>query len=319
MVERHKVAVTGASGFVGRALVEALAGDERFSCRARYRSPPSFQVPAEIFVAGDVAESWDAALRGADMVVHTIARTHVLRETAPDALAEYRRVNVAGTTMLARRAAEAGVRRFVFLSSIKVNGESTPADRPFRETDAPAPIDAYGVSKLEAERALQALAEETGLEVVVLRPPLVYGPGVKGNLARLMRLVRARFPLPLGAVRNRRSMVGLDNLVSAIIACLVAQNAAGQTYLVSDQHDLSTAELVALMARSMEHRANLWPVPLLLLRLAGRLAGRSDEVQRLVGSLRVDSSRLSDELGWAPHVPVEEGIRRMVAAFRQDQ
>jgi nucleoside-diphosphate-sugar epimerase len=314
MDEPMRVAITGASGFVGRALCAGLGAG--FACRACYRVTPT-EPAGDSYVTGDIGDGtdWIPAFAGADAVVHTVARTHVLGDRGTDAIAEYRRINVEGTSILARRAAEAGVRRFVFLSSIKVNGEMTPPDRPFRETDAPAPADAYGISKLEAELALHAMAAETGLDIVILRPPLIYGPGAKGNLVRLMRLVDKGLPLPLGSVRNRRSMIGLDNLVSAVASCLTAQKAAGKTYLVSDQDDLSTPELVTLIANSMGRRASLWPVPIWLLNVAGQLSGRSDEVGRIAGSLRVDSSRLSEELGWRPSVSVADQINRMVAAY----
>lgn len=311
------VVVTGASGFVGQAVVAALAADRRFVCRAAYRrSAEGAPAGAAALVAGDITDGagWDAVLTGADAVVHTVARTHVLHETETDALGAYRRANVEGTLRLARLAAAAGASRFVFLSSIKVNGETTPVDRPFTEEDAPAPLDAYGVSKLEAEQGLAAFARDAGLEVVVLRPPLIYGPGVKGNLDRLMRLVARRMPLPLGAVRNKRSMIGLDNLCSAIIACLTQDAAAGRTYLVADGHDLSTPALISIIAQAMDERARLWPVPVALLELAGRLAGRRGEVERLTGSLRVDASRIARELGWRPETGVAAGLEAMVAA-----
>lgn len=313
------VLVTGASGFVGRAVVRALAADRRFACRAAYRQQPGKEAPAgaEILVTGDITDGggWNEALAGADAVVHTVARAHILHETANDALAAYRRINVEGTLALARRAAAVGVKRFVFLSSIKVNGEATPADRPFTEDDTPAPLDAYGISKLEAEQGLVAIARETGLEVVVLRPPLIYGPGVKGNLERLMRLVARGIPIPLGAVRNQRSMIGLDNLCAAILACLTQPEAAGRTYLVADGHDLATPELIRIIAAAMRKKARLWPLPPALLRLAGRLAGRTGEVERLTGSLRVDASRITRELGWRPETSVEAGLGAMVAAY----
>ena len=311
------VLVTGASGFVGRALVAALAADERFRVRAAYRTAPVLApVGVEVAVAGeiDAAHGWNVALEGADAVVHTVARTHVLHETEADALAAYRRINVEGTLNLARAAAAAGVKRFVFLSSIKVNGEATPIGQSFGEADAPAPLDAYGVSKHEAEQALADLARSAGLEVVVLRPPLIYGPGVKGNLERLIRLVARGVPLPLGAVRNQRSMVGLDNLCSAIMTCLSHEAAAGRTYLVADGHDVSTPELIRVIGAAMGKKPSLWPVPVALLHLAGGLTGRANEVRRLTGSLQVDAGLISRELGWRPETSIEAGLRSMVEA-----
>jgi nucleoside-diphosphate-sugar epimerase len=313
----RSVLVTGASGFVGRALVAALATDDRFRVRAAYRTAPvSAPAGVEALATGeiDAPQGWNVALQGINAVVHTVARTHVMRETEADALTSYRQINVLGTLSLARAAAAAGVKRFVFLSSIKVNGEATPIGRPFTEADAPAPLDAYGISKLEAERALSVLADETGLEVVVLRPPLIYGPGIKGNLERLTRLVARGVPLPLGAIRNQRSMIGLDNLCSAIMASLSQEAAVGRTYLVADGHDISTPELIRLIGAAMGKSPSLWAVPVALLHLAGGLTGRADEVRRLTGSLQVDAGLISRELGWQPETSVEAGLRAMVAA-----
>jgi nucleoside-diphosphate-sugar epimerase len=267
-------------------------------------------------VVGDLSETVDfgGALHNVDVVVHTAARTHVLDDRDRDPLAAYRRINLTGTLNIARAAAMAGTGRFVFLSSIKVNGESTPIDRPFTEADPPAPLDAYGLTKWEAEQALQAISAETRMEVTVLRPPLIYGPGVKGNLRRLIRLVERGVPLPLAAVQNKRSMVGLDNLISAILATAVHPGAAGQTFLVSDGTDLSTPDLLRQIASGLDRRAPLWPMPVGLLRQFGSLAGRRAEVDRLVGSLVVDSTRLSRTLSWHPQTSVTEGIRRMVGA-----
>jgi nucleoside-diphosphate-sugar epimerase len=312
------VTVTGAGGFVGEPLVAALGADGRFAVRACFRSLPEHPPRlAAAFEVGDMAEGnrWGPALAGADVVVHTAGRAHVMAETAADPLAEFRRVNVMGTLNLARAAASAGVKRLVLLSSIKVNGEATPIDRPFTAEDPPQPQDAYGISRREAEDGLRALADETGLEVTILRLPLVYGPGVKGNLERLLRLVARGAPLPLGRVRNRRSLIGLDNLISAIAACVTNEVAANRTYLLSDQEDLSTPALVRLIAAAMGRRARLLPVPVLLLRAAAALSGRGAEVGRLVGSLAVDSSPISKELGWRPLVPPAQGIAAMAQAF----
>jgi nucleoside-diphosphate-sugar epimerase len=233
-------------------------------------------------------------------------------DEALDSLTEYRAVNVQGTLNFARQAAAAGVKRFVFLSSVKVNGESTDGWVQFARDDEPAPEDAYGLSKWEAEQGLWQIAYQTGMEVIVVRPPLVYGPGVKGNFARLLKLVHSGVPLPLAAVNNRRSFIGLDNLVDLLIHCVDHPKAAGQTLLVSDNHDLSTPELLRMIANAMERPARLFPMPVPLLRLAGRALGRLNEVDRLVGSLQVDSSRTRSLLDWTPPVSVEEGIRRMV-------
>jgi nucleoside-diphosphate-sugar epimerase len=312
------VAVTGASGFIGRALVQSLADYGRFNVRACYRSlpdrPPRFAAAYEV---GDIAmgERWGPTLAGAHAVVHTAARVHVIRESEADALAAYRRVNVEGTMKLARAVIAAGARRFVFLSSIKVNGESTPVDRPFTADDVPAPQDPYGVSKREAEDALRALAATEGLEVVILRLPLVHGPGAKGNLDRLMRLVARGMPLPLGSIVNQRSMIGLANLAAAVAVCLTHPAAANRTYLLSDQEDLSTPELIRAIAEAMGKRPALVPVPAGALRLAGLLTGRRAEIDRLAGSLRVDGTPITAETGWRPAVSARDGIAAMVKDF----
>jgi len=266
-------------------------------------------------VVGDLGPDtdWSSALEGVDAVVHLAARVHVMDEEAEDPLAEFRRVNVAGTDNLARQAAEAGVKRLVFLSSIKVNGEVTQPGNPFTVEDAPAPQDPYAVSKFEAEEALRRVEKETGLEVVIIRPPLVYGPEVKGNFLRLIQLVQKGYPLPLGRVNNKRSLVALDNLVDLILTCLDHPGAAGQTFLVSDGEDLSTPELVRKIARAMGKKPRLVPVPLVMLRLAGRITGKSAEVERLVGSLQVDIGHTCETLGWQAVVSVDEAV-----SFKKD-
>ncbi len=312
------ISVTGSAGFIGSALVAQLVG-RQFNVH---------QVPRS-----------SAEIAGARCVIHCAARAHIMRDEVLDPLTEYRRVNVQDTLKIARQAAATGVKRFVFLSSVKVNGETTssllcraaaaaiqgegllrltdgaPRNEgvAFTSNDVPAPEDAYGLSKWEAEQGLWKIASQTGMEVVVVRPPLVHGPGVKGNFARLLDLVRSGVPLPLAAVNNRRSFIGLDNLVDPLIRCVDHHGAAGQTLLVSDGEDLSTPELLRMIADSMGRPARLFPVPVSLLRLAGRAVGRLNEVDRLVGSLQVDSSATQKLLGWAPPVSVEEGIKRMVA------
>ncbi len=269
----------------------------------------------------DVDTNWSSALAGIDCVIHCAARAHVMHETEAHALAAYRSVNVGGSRRLAEQAAAQGVRRLVYLSSIKVNGETTNGlPRPFGARnneggfDTPSPEDPYGVSKWEAEQALWAVAASTGLEVVVVRPPLVYGPGAKCNLARLLKLVRSGVPLPLGAVHNRRSLIGIDNLVDLLIQCVEHPLAAGQTLFASDGEDVSTPELLRHMAAGLGRSARLMPVPLPLLRLAGRMINKQAEVERLVGSLEIDSRQTRQLLNWTPPVSVSEGIRRMVDA-----
>jgi nucleoside-diphosphate-sugar epimerase len=310
------ILITGATGFVGRALAAAL--HDRPVKRA-LRSPRADQKAADV-VVGDIGPGtdWLDALQEVDCVVHLAARTHVLDEQETDPLARYREINVQGTSNLAERAAAAGVRRFVFLSSIKVNGEAT-VDHPFSEGDTPGPIDAYGISKCEAEASLRAIGRKTGMETAILRPPLVYGPGVRGNFLRLLQLIERGMPLPLGSIKNRRSLIGVANLVDAIIACMDSPAAAGQTYLVSDGEDVSTPELVARLARAMGKSPRLLPCPATLLNIGAALTGRRAEILRLTGSLQVDSSRIRRELGWQPRCSREPGLNATVQGYHRGQ
>lgn len=285
---------------------------------AAVRAVPPSGLPAGVtpVVVGDLAEAampWPG-LDGASVVVHLAARAHVMHERLSNPLAEYRRVNVQGTENLARQAAQAGVRRFVFISSVKVNGEVTQPGKPFTPADAPAPQDDYGLSKHEAEQALWQVARDTGMEVVVIRPPLVYGPGVKGNFARMVQWVRKGMPLPLGAVRNRRSLVALDNLVDLIALCASparSPQAANQTFLVSDWDDVSTTELLRRVAHAYDVPARLLPVPAGLMRGAARLLGKTAVADRLFGYLQVDASHARDLLGWTPPVSMGQQLCEM--------
>lgn len=304
------VLVTGASGFVGRRLCRELATlGIAFVGAGRTGRDDHVAV-------GDLGPDtdWTEALQNVSHVVHLAARVHVMDETEADPSAAFRRVNVDGTINLARQAASAGVKRFVFVSSVKVNGESTTG-KPYSESDTPAPEDPYGVSKHLAEEALWKLAQETPLEVVVVRPPLVYGPGVKANFQNLMRAVHRGIPLPIGSVRNSRSMVALDNLVDFLVATLTHANAAGNTFLISDGDDLSTAALARKLAKAMHRQARLIPVPLSLLRLLGAVTGRTAAIDRVTGSLQVDITRARAVLGWQPRVSVDQGIAQTVAHF----
>jgi UDP-glucose 4-epimerase len=252
---------------------------------------------------------WSAALDGVDVVVHCAARVHVMKESAADPMTEFRRVNVAGTLNLARQAAAAGVRRFVFMSSIKVNGENTLPGRPFTADDVPAPTGHYATSKHEAEEGLRELARQTGLEVVVIRSVLVYGPRVKGNFLAMMRWLEKGIPLPLGRIHNRRSAVALDNLVDLIVACLHHPAAANQIFLVSDGEDLSTTELLRRTAAAMGRPARLIPVPAIVLRAVAGLLVHPQIAERLCGSLQVDITRTTAALGWTPRVSVDTALR----------
>ena len=311
---RHDILVTGASGFVGRALCDSLAAGGRVPRKAVRRPPAG--APDTIAV-GDIGPdtNWKVALEGVRCVVHLAARTHVLRESTTDPLSEYRRVNVLGTERLAREAAASGVRRIVFLSSVKVNGECT-LEHPYTEDDAPRPEDAYGATKQEAEQVLARLAARAKLEVVVLRPPLVYGPGVKGNFLRLMDIVARGVPLPLGSIANRRSLIYVGNLVDAVIRAIDLPQAAGRTYLASDGEDASTPDLVRGIAGALRVRARLFPFPPPLLRIAATLSGRGAEISRLTGSLQVDSSRIRRELGWNPPFSLEQGLDETARWYR---
>jgi nucleoside-diphosphate-sugar epimerase len=253
---------------------------------------------------------WREALEGMDAVVHVAARVHVMADTAADPLAEFRRVNVAGTLNLACQAALAGVKRFVFLSSIKVNGECTQSGRPFCADDKPGAQDPYAISKLEGELGLMEIAANTGMEVTIIRPPLVYGPGVRANFLSMMQCLQRGIPLPLGAIRNKRSLVALDNLVDLIITCLGHPAAANQVFLAGDGEDLSTTELLRRMGLALGKSVRLVPIPHSWLKVGATLLGRRDLAQRLCGSLQLDISKARVLLGWKPPISVDEGLRR---------
>ncbi|MCF8026410.1 MAG: SDR family oxidoreductase [Desulfobacteraceae bacterium] len=315
-MDEGKLLVTGAAGFVGRRVCQSA--EKIFSVRPAMRSPGNM---AGGIAVGDITSGtdWSRALEGVDGVVHLAARVHVMDENTVDPLAEFRRVNVDGTANLARQAARAGVQRFVFISSVKVNGEATFPGQAFTAEDSAAPQDPYAISKQEAEEELHRLAAETGLEVVIIRPPLVYGPGVKANFLRLMKAVYKGLPLPLGLVRNKRSLVAIDNLVDLIITCVEHPAAAGQTFMVSDGQDLSTPELVRKLAYAMGRPARLLPVPPALLRLGGKVTGKTAEVERLIGSLRVDIGHTCDTLGWRPPVSVDEAIAEIGRSWEDEK
>lgn len=310
--------LTGASGFVGGALLHRLAASGQ-SLRACYRAlPPTLPDGVECFEIHHFAEesAWRAALCGVKVLVHAAARVHVMEEDVVDPLQEFRRINVEGTLALGRWAAEAGVRRFVFISSVKALGEETRPGVPFSADSPPAPEDAYGISKWEAEQGLQQLARETGMEVVIVRPPLVYGPGVKANFASMMRWLSRGVPFPLGAVTNNsRSFVALENLVDLIVVCTRHPAAANQTFLVSDGDDLSTAELLQRMGQALGRRVFLPKVPVLWLKWGARLIGKKGIYDRLCGSLQVDINKTRELLGWSPPLTVNEGLMLVAKEF----
>lgn len=310
--------VTGANGYLGSALCSRAASNGlpvRACVRTAIEISPG--TAGKIAVgAVDGATDWAPALHGCTTVMHLAARVHVMAERASNPLVEFRRVNVDGTLNLARQAVAAGVRRFVFVSSVKVNGESTATDHAFSAADAPAPQDPYGISKMEAEQGLRQIAAETGMEVVIVRPPLVYGPGVKANFAALMRAVQRGVPLPLASVaHNRRSFVALDNLVDLLVTCIDHPAAANQTFLVSDGEDLSTADLLRRLGQAMNKPARLFPVPPSLLQLGANILGKGDMAQRLLGNLQVDIGHTRNTLNWNPPISVDEGLRRAVAGL----
>jgi len=329
------ILVTGTNGFVGSALCDSLVQN---GCNVRgavRRSDVILNSKISHISVGEIntLTDWSAALAGVDVVIHLAARVHVMHETSSDPLTEFRKTNVQGTEHLALAAAASGVKRLVFVSSIKVNGESTfpvaasalgkiPPNPPlkkwgtlrsvFSEADEANPQDPYGVSKWEAEQALHRVAAETGLEVVIVRPPLVYGAGVKGNFAQMLKVLAKGIPLPLASVHNLRSLVYIGNFTDALLKCATHPAAAGQTYLVSDGEDVSTPELLRQLGAAMGRPARLLPCPPFLLKLAGRLLGKSDQIDRLLGSLQVDSSKIRRELDWQPPFSLQEGLRLTV-------
>ena len=306
--------MTGASGFVGGHLCPELL-EAGWSVRAVVRNPgaaeglPRGVEPLYISEIGSETD-WRDGLEGVDVVAHLAGRAHVTKEESTDPLEAYREVNVGGTRRLAEACAGAGVKRMVFISSVKAVGEGAPV--AYGEETPRRPEDAYGVSKMEAEDALVEVSARTGLEAVTLRPPLVYGPGVKANFRMLMGLVMKGVPLPLGLVRNERSMVYVRNLADTISVCLEHPAAAGETFFVADGESPSTGELVKRMGRLMKRPARLVPVPVPLLRLGGRVTGRSGQVGRLVGSLTVSTAKIRRLLGWSPRFSLDEGLRETV-------
>jgi len=303
--------VTGSTGLVGRALCVHLR-DLGWAVRgvSRQASDPVGQQSVVQIRSIDEDTDWRGALRGIDVVLHLAARVHIMQDRSADPLAEFRRVNVHGTLNLARQAASAGVRRLVFVSSVKVHGEATVSGRPFTELDPLLPQDAYGQSKIEAKPGLQMIAMQTGLELVIVRPPLVYGPGVKANFAALMRAVQQGWPLPLGAVQNLRSLVALDNLVDFLSLCASHPRAAQQSFLISDGQDVSTPQLLREMAHALGRPARLLPLPVPVLRALGRLSGQSAAIDRLCGNLQLDISKARTLLGWTPVLGLSEGLRK---------
>lgn len=308
-----KILVTGANGFIGQQLCKALS-EKGYAVTGVFRSREKFTGYFD-FITGivvgeiDAETDWTEALKGVDAVVHLASRVHIMHDSASNPLEEYRKVNTAGTRRLAEISVKAGVRRFVFLSTVKVNGEYT-TDRPFTEDNVPNPLDPYAISKWEAELALRDIVDKTGLKIVILRPPLVYGPNVKANFLRLLGMVNKGIPLAL--VNNARSMVYIGNLVDAIIQCIEYPDALNQTFLVSDGHDISTPDLIRMIAKAMDKKPRLIPCPTQALKFLGRLTKKSIEIERLIGSLQIDNSKIKNVLNWHPPFTMEEGIKETV-------
>ena len=350
MKERNRLLVTGATGFVGRRLC-AESIERGWQVKAALRTPNLSEREFESVDVGhlDGQTNWAEALRAVDVVIHLAARVHVMHDDAANPLDEFRKVNVAGTEHLARSAAANGIKRLVYVSSIKVNGESTlspssydgtachsakpPRDEApvagypagerggqniFSESDIPSPQDPYGVSKWEAEQVLHRIAAETGLEIVIVRPPLVYGPKVKGNFVQMLKVLSMGIPLPLASVHNLRSLIYVENMVDALLACAKHPAAAGKTYLVSDGEDVSTPDLLRRLGNATGRPARLFRCPPALLKLAGRLTGKADQVERLLGSLQVDSGRIRRELNWAPPYTLQQGLQATAEWYRND-
>lgn len=315
-----KILVTGANGFVGTVLCRELS-EKVYNVKGAFRSIENFSKYSdyiECIAVGEVGPDtdWTDALDGVNSIIHLASRVHVMQDTSVNPLDEYRRINTKGTKRLAAMAAKSGVRKIIYLSTIKVNGEGGALS--YTELDTPAPEDPYGISKWEAEQALQKIAAETGLEVVIIRPPLVYGPGVKANFLSMLEFVKRGIPLPLASINNRRSLIYLGNLVDAIITCITHPKAVGQTYLVSDGNDVSTPELIRRVAADMGKPARLFPLPPVLIKFAGRLTGNSEAVDRLIGSLIVDSSKIRNELGWSPPYTMTDGLKETVEWFKKN-
>lgn len=313
----RSVLITGGGGFIGRNLALEMAR-RGWKVRGAVRKQSMLPDGVGQVIVGDIdgQTNWDEALSGIDTVIHLAARAHVLRETAPDPIKSFHRVNVEGGAQLARAAASCEVKRLLYVSSAGVQGLQTLPEKPFTEIDPPRPHNAYTRSKLQAEQALMFESSRSGLEIVIVRPPLVYGANAPGNFAQMIKVLRRGIPLPFASVSNRRSLIYIDNLVDALFACATHSAAAGQTYLVSDGEDISTPELLSQLGAAMGYPARLLPCPLALLKLAGRLTGKSAQVERLLGSLQIDSARIRRELGWQPPYTLQQGLQKTAEWYR---
>jgi len=310
-----KVLVTGATGFIGKALVHKLI-EQQYRVIAGVRHLEESQSTLQVEL-GDSASATDiiASLQQVDVVIHLAGRAHIMHNTAHDPLTEFRKVNTAGTLNLALQAAEAGVKRFIFISSIKVNGEMTDTNSPFQVELTAPPTDPYALSKYEAEHGLMSLAQSTGMEVVVIRPPLVYGPGVKANFASMVNWLESGIPLPLGAIHNKRSLVAMDNLLSFIILCISHPKAANEIFLISDREDVSTTQLLQKIIRALHKKTILFPVPVSWMNFVAVLLGKQDIANRLFASLLIDSSKATDLLGWEPVINMDRQLQKMADSY----
>jgi len=315
----NSVLVTGANGFVGRALTIALLQDTFKVAIGIRQSATDLFKGVEQYETGNISSStdWSQPLQNIDVVIHLAGRAHVLNDGAIEPLAEFRKTNTIGTLNLAKQAVEQGVKRFIFISSIGVNGNNN--QKPFTELEQPNPQEPYAISKLEAEQGLLALAEETSMEVVIIRPPLVYGPNAPGNFGSLMRWVNKGIPLPLGAVYNQRSFVALDNLVSFIIHCIEAPKAVNEVFIISDGEDVSTTRLLQKVAVALDKKPRLVPIPVWLMALAARLTGRAGVANRLFGSLQVDSSKARGLLEWQPVITMDEQLKKIADEYLNEK
>lgn len=326
----RRILVTGADGFIGRELCWSLEKAGHGVRRALWKPTTIPLIPKDhsegpmpaldVVIVGDIGSDtrWSEPMNGIEVVVHLAARVHVMKETAADPLEAFRAVNLFGTERLARCAVEMGVQRMVYISTIGVNGNSTDT-HPFMEENRPNPHDSYALSKWEAEQSLRRLYETKGLDVVIVRPPLVYGPTAPGNFGRLLRLIAGGFPLPLGSVRNKRSLISLYNLADFLVSCVEDQRARGQTFLISDGEDLSTAELIRRLTKALGSPDRLFPFPPPLLRVMAKAMGKAAEWERLCGSLQVDSSKARQLLGWKPPLSADEGLARVADWYKNQE
>jgi len=314
------ILIAGATGFVGEAICELLSRRGMEATAAVRSISKSLPDSVKQILVGELSRDTDytAALKGVDVVIHAAARVHIMEGGSVDSLAEFQKVNVNGTLNLARQAAKAGVRRFVFISSIKVNGESTTGQPPFSSEDTHIPSDPYGLSKYEAEQGLKLLAKETGMEVVIIRPPLIYGSGVKANFQGLIKVVSKGVPLPFGAVHNKRSLVALDNLVDFIILCAEHPKAGNETFLISDGEDVSTTELLQKIANAFGKKPRLLPIPTGFMTFAAKLLGKGSVADRLFGSLQVNSGKARELLDWKPVITMDEQLKKTVEAYNNE-